>query len=260
MNIEIVDPTRAEKFCTLFQHIKLFTNSVNITFNKDQMYLQTMDSTKVSVIEITLPNIWFDKYELVYDEPINIGINSNTLFKVLSTRDKSQLIKLHYDLENNDNLYIHFLSGQTKMFDKHFNIPLLELDTELVNIPDIESNADITLSSTNFSEIINQLQLFGDTIEFKCTEEQIQLCSVSTELGKIMADISIDDLNSYSIIENYTMHMSFSLNKLHNICMFNKIAKEVDILLTDEYPMQITYNLGLDNANLNFYLAPIINE
>ena len=55
MNILINDTTKADIFSSLFQHIKLFTEQVNITFNKDKLYLQTMDSSRVSIFEMHLP-------------------------------------------------------------------------------------------------------------------------------------------------------------------------------------------------------------
>ena len=76
----------------------------------------------------------------------------------------------------------------------------------------------------------------------------------------MIVDIDIEDLTSYSITENETMKISFSLSRLHNICMYNKLSKDIEIMLTDNYPMKITYNLGLDDANMIFYLAPKIGD
>ena len=260
MNIEITDLARAEKFCNLFQHVKLFTDHINIIFHEDRMYLQTMDSSRVSIVEIYLPSDWFNTYDYTSEEPITLGLNATMLFKVLNTRDKYQTIQLLFDNDHSDILNIHFVSDNKKIFDKHFEIPLMEIEVELMNIPEFDSDADIMLPSSNFAEIINQLQIFGDTIEFKCTEEHIQLCSISTESGKMMADIDIDELTSYSITEDNNMNISFQLSRLHNICMYNKISKEVEILLTDNYPMKITYQLDTEDAKMIFYLAPKINE
>ena len=260
MNIEITDHAHAETFCNLFQHIKLFTEHVNITFDQDKMFLQTMDSSRVSIFEIYLPSEWFNVYTCDNNEPINIGINANILFKVLNTRDKAQNIQIVFDNEHSDKIYIHFTGDDKKIFDRHFELPLIDLDVEIMNIPEFNSDADITLPSIKFAEIINQLQIFGDTIEFLCNEEKIQLSSISSESGKMSADIDIDELNSYSINEDETMKISFSLSKLHSICMYSKISKEVEVLLTNDYPMQITYNLNMDDAKMVFYLAPKIDE
>ena len=259
MDIQILNPSTAECFTNLFQHIKLFTEYVNITFSKEKLYLQTMDSSRVSIVEIFLPHNWFQKYELK-DETITIGINSTILFKVLNTRDKQQNICLKFDNDNSDKLYIDFASEDKTVFDKHFELPLIELDVEVMEIPEMESDADISLPSTYFAGIINQLQIFGDTIQFSCNEDKIILHSLSPESGKMTVNIDIDDITSYAITEGESMNISFSLNRLHNICMYNKLSKEIDIMLTNNYPMKITYPLNMDEAKMVFYLAPKISE
>jgi hypothetical protein len=57
-------PAKAESFAGLFQHIQLFTEHINILFQTDKMFVQDMDSLRVSIFEIYLPAAWFDKYEL----------------------------------------------------------------------------------------------------------------------------------------------------------------------------------------------------
>jgi proliferating cell nuclear antigen PCNA len=259
MKLQISDHGRAEIFTNLFQHIKLFTDYINITFDKEKMYIQTMDSGRVSIFEIYLPKAWFDIYEFNSDENVVMGINANVLFKVLNTRHKQQEVNIVYQ-EGSDKLNIHFTNDDKSIFDKHFELPLMEIDTELLQIPNFESDVDISIPSTTFAAIISQLQIFGDTIEFKCTEEKIQLFSISSESGKMIVDIEIDDLTAYSITEDNEMNISFSLAKIHNICQYNKMAKEIEILLTNDYPMQITYDLGIEDAKMVFYLAPKIGD
>jgi proliferating cell nuclear antigen len=260
MNFQITNNARAEIFCNLFQHIKLFAEHVNITFDKDQMYLQTMDSSRVSIFEIFLPKEWFDVYEINTDQPIILGVYSSMLFKVLNTREKTQVLNFVFNEVESDKLVIHFTNDNINVFDKHFEIPLIDIEVELLSIPEFDSDADITLHSGTFAAIINQLQIFGDTIEFKCSEEKIQLFSISTESGKMIVDIEIDELTSYAITEDNEMNLSFSLSRLHNICLYNKMSKEIDVSLTNNYPMKITYNLGIDHAKMVFFLAPKISD
>jgi|TARA_B110000285_G_C14991331_1_gene546479 proliferating cell nuclear antigen len=244
----------------MFQHIKLFSDYINITFNKDKMFLQTMDTSRVSIFEIILPNIWFDTYEILVDSDITIGVQSDLLFKVLHTRDKNQSVQFQYKEEESDKLQIHFINDNKNIFDKHFELPLIDIEVEILSIPEFDTNVDITLLSHNFASIITQLQLFGDTITFKCNEEKIELLSVNPAAGKMTADINIDDLTSYSITENESFNNSFSLGKLHNICLYNKMSQELEISITNNFPMRITYGLGMDNAKMLFYLAPKIDD
>jgi hypothetical protein len=101
--------------------------------------------------------------------------------------------------------------------------------------------------------------MFGDTLDIICNEEKIVISSSNQETGNMSIDIDIEQLAEYSINEGETVKLSFSLNMLHNICAYSKIAKDVDIKLTNNYPMKVTYQLG-DDAYMVFYLAPKIED
>ncbi len=261
---------KAEQFAMLFQHIKVFTDHINITFFNDHMYVQCMDNSRVSIMEITLPKSWFSEYENTSKDSITIGISSTMLYKVLNAREKNQYIELN---THPDKLFIHLRNSEGAVsnktdFEKHFEIPLIDLDCDVMDIPAIEYQAEIAISSYHYATIINQLKMFGDTMEIQCSEEKIMLVSHSPENGKMFVEIQIDDLSSFIIDEGSKLVLAFSLTYLHNICLYNKIAKDVELKFSTDFPMKITYSLNQeDNAlgdehapKLSFYLAPKIND
>lgn len=263
MNILIQQKENCVCFSHLFQHLKAFSTNVNIMFEESRMYIQTMDSARISIIEAVLPGSWFQKYEI--ETPQSIGVNTNILFKILNSREPSQNISIDFDMENNDKLFIHFHSENKAVFDKFFEIPIIEIDSELMSIPEYESNADLTMCSTNFANIIGQLKMFGDNLSIQCTEESIVLSSSSEESGKMNVNIQIDDLNSFAINDGQQLQLAFSLNFLNNICLYHKIAKEIEIQLTEGFPLRARYYLGSEeetskNGMLTFYLAPKIDD
>ena len=127
MNIAITNLQKAETFAAIFQHIKVFTDNVNIMFEAERMYIQAMDTSRVSIFEIVLPAAWFDKYEQTNAANTTIGINTVILFKILNTRDKMQEITIDYSEDNTDKLFIHFTSENKAEFDKHFEVALMNI-------------------------------------------------------------------------------------------------------------------------------------
>ena len=286
MDIIISNLQKADVFASLFQHMKLFTEHITIMFDKEKMYIQAMDASRVSILEFTIPVAWFDKYEHTCASAIPIGVHATCLYKILSTRDKAQEIHISFKEDESDKLYFHFTCGRSltngiaaaaaatdddgaavavkdavnkSVFDKRFELPLMDIDFETMHIPESECQAEFSILSGTFSSLIHQLKLFGDTLEIECSEEQILLHSLSVETGKMSVEIDINDLTEFSINEGETMNLSFSLSLLNNICMYNKLAKEVVIQLTSNFPMKVTYDLG-DDASICFYLAPRIND
>jgi len=261
MNIVIQNLQKAEIFTSIFQHIKLFTEHITLHFDKHRLYIQTMDASRVSIIDIIIPSEWFDTYEHTATSSIPVGVHAQNLYKILSTREKAQEMNIVFSEDESDKLFIHFTCGGNPrmLFDKHFEMPLMEIEFELMNVPDMESQAEFSILSGTFSNLINQLRLFGDTLEIECSEEEISLHSLSVETGKMTVKIDIDDLTEFSINDGQRIRMSFSLVHLHYICMYHKLSQEIIVKLTDNYPIHIAFDLG-DGANIAFYLAPKIND
>ena len=261
MNIVINNLQKADCFATIFQHIKLLTEHINISFEKERLYIQAMDSSKVSIFEIIIPEEWFDEYTFSADNEtgITLGVNASILFKILNTRDKGQVLNIVFDQEESDKLFIHFTGENKQNFDKHFNLPLIDIDMENMSIPEIEYQAEMSIPSANFANIVNQLKQFGETMEIQCSEEKIMLYATSVDSGKMCVEIKIDDLTSFCINEGEEIALSFSLTYLHHICMYHKLAKDIEIKIRADYPMRIDYDLG-ENAKILYYLAPKMND
>jgi proliferating cell nuclear antigen len=297
MEIVIDNHIKSECFTTIFQHVRSFTESINLCFSSDGMSFQTMDTAHVSIVELNIPKEWFSRY--ICSQDVVLGINVSILHKILTAKEKAQILKIGYNDDISDKLEIHFMNhenvveetttvvleeekakgkegkgkrekkektknipkvSETKNYDKHFEIPLMDLEMERMEIPEIEYEAEFSLASTNFSNIVNQLKMFGDTMEIQCSEEQIVLYSNSTESGKMSVEISVNDLTEFSINEGYELKLSFSLVYLQNICAFNRLTMEIEIKICSGYPLCALYNLGED-ASMRFYLAPkLYNE
>ena len=280
MNIVLSTPQKAEQFAMLFQHVKAFTEHINIVFWPTYLYVQCMDSAHVSIMEMTLPAHWFDKYAytLGTSDSTTVGLSSSVFYKILNSREKHQTIEIEYLVKDTDCLFVHMrspcstesASGGAKEFEKHFEIPLIALESDAMEIPAFDHQAEITISSYHFANMISQLKMFGDTMELQCSEEKIMLVSHSPENGKMFVEIKIDDVSCFLIEEGGDLSLAFSLGYLHNICLYHKIAKEVELKFSSEYPMQATYFLspslesdGDDSskrARISFFLAPKINE
>ena len=98
--------------------------------------------------------------------------------------------------------------------------------------------------------------MFGDTMDLQCSEDKIMLYSQSQTMGKMFVEIKIDDLTAFAIDEGDELKLSFSLNSLHSVCMYNKLASEIEIKIKTDFPMKLIYSLGEDNIKMTFYLAP----
>jgi len=147
----------------------------------------------------------------------------------------------------------------THPFDRTFEMPLIDIETDLLSIPETEYEAEITLCSAKMAAVVQQLKMFNETMTIICSEGKILLNSSDNSSASMTVEIKIDEVSEYSIDEGKEIKLSYSLNYMNNICKFHKIAREVQICLTSEYPMKMNYDMG-DGANMKFYLAPKVGE
>lgn len=278
MNIQIEDPIKAELFVAIFQHVPKFTDHVNIMLEADRFYVQSINSSHVIIMEVVLPASWFSVYS-VLPEITMIGLQSSLFYKVLKKREKHQKIHLECLDGSTDYLEVHFTSADSSdtvsaketvidktIFDKHFHIPSIDIETELVAIPEMEYQAEFVLGSDAFANLITQLKDFGDALEIECSEEKIELRANSSENGRMLTSIPIEDLSEYAIEDGEKIVSEFALKYLHEIGSYKSISKHVEISLSRDFPMRILFRLGgggeVDNdkevvePKLLFFIAP----
>lgn len=291
MEFRIQSSTKADVFTALFQTLRQFSECINLQFRPECMYIQAMDHARISVIEITLPNTWFSHYTC--DIPVTLGIHTGVLYKILTARDKSQTIHIQYDPQHSsDRLLVHMMipdaatttvsasatattsdtaTPQVKsprisradpertIFDKHFDTPLVDLECDTMEIPEMEYQVEITLPSTHFATLIGQMRGFGDNLDMHCNEERVTMSTMTAESGKMTVDVDNEDLIGFAIEEDQTIHMCFALGPLQNISQYCKISKEVDLKLHMDAPMRLEYRLE-DGGVARYFLAPKLGD
>lgn len=260
MLLQISNPVRAEMFNIIFQNIKLFTDNINITFTAGQIDIQCIDPAHVAVLEVHIGSTWFDKYELSDNiEGLTIGVNANLIGKIFGTRNKTQDIVIECS-DDPDTLSVRFVCEDKNVYDKTFEMPLIDLDVDVMEIPIMDYEAEFSMPSHIYASLMSQLKLFGETMDIDCSEDNIMLHSSSVDSGKMTTEISIDDLNEFAIDEGGVLNISYSLSYMCNVANFYKLSNDIDLKFKQDYPVQLRYNLGTDDANVTFYIAPKISD
>jgi len=262
MKLILSESSKKEIFISIFQLLKSSSSIIRIIFKEDKMYIQGMDNSHIILYEVTLIKTWFANYELLSSEYSSICLDSTIFQNVLSITQENDTIILYYDGSSEpDSLHIDLENSNKGEYSKYFKIPLVDLDMELMNIPDTEYTADFSIPSKKITEITNQLMKFGgDTLDIKCMDEKIDITS-SGGSCEMLVSISMDDLSEYSIVEEETVELSFSLNTLNKMCLTNKLTKEILFSVSNDIPMKIAYYLDNENGNkVIFYVAPKVKN
>jgi proliferating cell nuclear antigen PCNA len=257
---KVIDSTKAEKLIFMLKNINIISNQITIYFKKTGIYCQGMDPSQVCLFEFTIDSDgehkWFEYYKLVNDNEINIGLNCVILSKILNTYKKNQTISFKIDPSNNDVLNINFNFIEEKantIYDKEFQIPLMDINEEILNIPEKEYAVDIEIQSKIFDKLCGEFALFDEMLHIKCSEQKIEMTASGTE-GKMKVKINVDDLDEFSIEEDLVYKDSFSLLYFNHMCTFHKLADTMLLNFENERPMKLTYAIA-DGFVLKFYMG-----
>ena len=262
MRLIISDKLKKDTFVTIFQILKNFTNSIHLVFNNNHLYIQGMDKSHVCLYDIKVNDKWFDKYETNPNDNQVICINSTTIHSVLSISQDHQSLIMHYSGDP-EKIHVDFINEQQLKgeFSRFFELPLIECDLQILSIPSVDYDAEFSVNAKKMSEITNQLTLFGETMTIDCCEEKIDI-SANGDTGKMLINIPIDDLSEFSISEGEKFKLNYSLNYVHKMCITTKLSQEILFCISEEFPMKISYILGLngEDGHVIFFLAPKISD
>lgn len=246
MKLVLKNKAKVNIFANIFRNLKNILDDANVTFTPTSVYMQGMDKAHALLVELNIEKEWFDFYEADEDlDNENFGLHCETFFQIINCLNEDQYIELIWE-KGADKMSILF-QGENSI-SKKFELSRVEMDLENIEIPDHEYQADICIKSDEFSELIKELSIFNDTVQIKCTEENIELLA-SGLLGSMTASIKEDDIMSYAIEEDTKLILNYGLSFLDQVCHFNKLSPDLYIHCTLEYPMKIQYPLDEQSSN-----------
>jgi proliferating cell nuclear antigen len=208
------------------------------------------------MFEVNMSSSWFNEYTRNPNDSKSISFDSQVFYTIISTKHDGHSIEIQYQDEP-DTLSINLIA-QKGEFSKFFKIPLVDFNYEVMTVPTVEYDAEFSISSKKIYDITSQMLTFGDNINVKCGDEQIDLITDGIA-GEMLVTIPIDDLTEYSINEGENIELSYNLSYVHKMCLTNKLSNEIQFSLSKECPMKLNYDLG-ENSRLEFYIAPKITE
>ena len=271
MKLEINDIQKADIFTQMFQNVKLFSTSVCLTFEKERLYVQGMDNNHVSIFEINLVKEWFDNYEI--SNPTTIGISTTIFHKILNTRNADHKIILALEESNNDKLSIDFTCDTKGEFSKEFHMPLMDIDSEHMGIPETEYDLEFTISSKKMKSIIDELTHFGDTIKisYDNKNDNVHFEADTEAEGSMKLNASINDFDSCTVDDEAVIMSSYASRFIQFMTHFHKLNKTCTLFIQSGIPMQFKYPLDtlenneeeieLEKQNyVRFFLAPKIDD
>jgi proliferating cell nuclear antigen len=234
--------------------MKELVSEVNFDCNDSGLGLQAMDSSHVALVSMLLRVDGFDPYRC--DRNMALGINLNTLNKVIRTAQNEDIITIRAD-DSADVLNLVFESAKQDRVSE-YDVKLMDIDSEHLGIPADEPDATITMPSAEFQRIVRDLIALNESMTLEVTKNAIIFSSngdVATAQITLKPNDNVEKPEeNVSILLSSPVKQDFSLKFLQNFTKATPLSPTVTLGLIQENPMSVEYKM--DIGYLRFYLAP----
>ena len=244
-------------FKTIVSFINNIVESANFKLTKKGIKISSLDKAHVALIDCFIPSDFFKNYNFNDDnKEIVIGLNVGILIKILNHLKQNDELIFNY---KGDTLDISFINPK---YQKHYNIKLMDIDSDELSIFDCNTTTNITIESKYFNDIVRELCDIGDVVKFKVFKEcindedqniELQCFGDMTSLGMILSndDLTLQNLQNISL--------EFSLTNLETFSKGYNLNKYMNIEIDNNYPIKLSYKI-MDTGYINYFLAPRIED
>lgn len=236
---------QASAFKALFEVLKDVLNDVNIIFEPKGLTILTLDTARVSLIDLHLPAENFEEYDC--DKQILAGINISNTFKLFKTISNNDTLEI--SITDRDVMDIHIKNADKKT-DTKFQLKLLDINDDQIVLPNIQTSVVTTMPSIDFQRACRDMQnLASDVVITRKPSKFIISCQ--GDFANQETTIECDDPDPF---EN-TLSGIYSLKYLNIFTKATGMCSTVQLFQEDNNRFLILkYNVA-NLGDLRFFLA-----
>jgi proliferating cell nuclear antigen PCNA len=232
-----------------------------IRFSPTGALIQTMDPTRVCLVDVHLPASWFENYKC--QTACDLSTSMSILVKMLGCAERGQNTVIQ-SMKKGEGWELILSGGCEGTFRKEFMLPLYNIDDELMDIPQMDADVDFVMSAGHWAKILDELAIFGKNIKVTCGEDGTKMSTKEVESDSGMSClIGLDDVTSYEACDE-KIEIQFAAKLLQQSAATRNASclgpvGDVAIHFTEGRPADIEYQLG-EGATARFLIAPRVND
>lgn len=190
------------------------------------------------------------------DRDLVLGLDLESLGKILKQGNNEDYLTLMAD-DQPDSIAIVF-EDKKKDRISEFSLKLMDLDTDVLSIDDMDNDCSITMPSSDFAKIARDMKTLSESLQILVTKESVKF-KADGQIGsgsvvyKPHSDLDNPD-ESVRIDMNQPVNLTFGAKYLNDIVKASTLSSTITIKLTDKAPA--LFEFKLPSGYLRYYLAP----
>lgn len=239
---------QAGSFKSTFEVLKDILNDVNIYFDDNGVKMVTLDTARASLVDFELSADKFEVYEC--PQPIVAGVNISNMFKLLKTISTSDTLTL--EINNRDILDI-LIENSAKKTSTKFNLKLLDIDEDHIQVPEIPLNVCTVMQSVDFQRICRDMNNLSTEITITRERDRFT-CSCMGDFANQETVLSCNESVEGTYTGTYSLKYLNIFTKATGMCSTVQMFHE-----TDNRFLVLQYNVA-NLGELKFYLATKVQD
>jgi len=221
-------------------------DDVTFTIDPEGMSFRAMDPSHVCLVDVTIPNACFEKYEVSKEG--SIGLRVEKVFKIIKALKKKDTIRL--TTTDDYQLSISTKYNKTKL-------RMIEASKVNTPLPKISYNSKVGTMLEDFKQALKQINLVSDYLTLE-TSNNIFKLSGSGDRGsnEITFEKGMQEMPEIDVREN-----SKATYSLEYILAVVKHLNNGTLILeySEKMPLRLEYKIT-NIGKIHFYLAPRVEN
>ena len=230
----------------------------NFECNSDGIKLRAVDAGRIVLVHTKLEGSKFEDYYC--PNPIVMGLNMEDFFKIIKNMENSDTLKLFIHKKNLNVLGIETYCKEENTCDTTY-LNLMDLSNNDLNIPPIEFDNVIVMSSNRFQKICRNIHNFSERIEIECVGSELCFRGCNTNV-KQECKIKPTE-NGMKFIQNENpdeiIQGEFDLKHLVLFSKCSNLSNTIQLHIKNDFPLVIKCDVS-NIGQIKLCLAPQSEE
>jgi proliferating cell nuclear antigen len=238
---------QASALKAVFEVLKDIINDVNIYFTEKGVHILTLDTARVTLVHMELGAENFEEYDC--STPITAGLNMANVYKLL--KSVSGQDTLYIRIDGRDYMDI-FIENSEKKSSTSFRLKLLDINEDILDLPEVQMNVVTTLEATDFQRIARDMSNLSQEMDIIRDGTKLELsCKGDWADQKTVREFP-ESVNRTG--NTFSLKYINLFTKATNMCSSVQIMQDST---NDNMPIIFRYTIA-NLGDLKFYLAPKI--
>jgi proliferating cell nuclear antigen len=237
---------QATSFRNIFEVLKDIINDINVYFDSTGIRISTLDVARVSLVHMFLAAENFEEYSCTGE--IIAGLNIGNTYKLLKSITSNDTLSISID---GPEYMLITINNESKKSKSTFSLKLLDIDEEILDIPDIKMDVITTLPSVDFQRICRDMGNLSNEIQISRSANYIKLSCLG-DFANQETTINCQEIVEQDITNTFSLRYLNLFTKATGMCSSVQLIQSSD---DPEMPIILRYSVA-NLGDIKFFLAP----